>query len=564
MKDCIRKNKLLLTLTALLCMISSAASVYFAKLLQKVIDSALNLNMPAFQRILMISVVYLLLLGALSCLYSLCSKRLIRNVTRTLRQKAFYGIFRRNVQDFTEVSTADYISALTNDIKLIEENFILPALLTMQYSVMFLVTLGMLFSISPLITICLFGCVIIMFLVPGLMGVPLQKKQELLSKQLSLFTAKLKDFFSGYEVIKSYQMERHIKKEFQNENAAAAGAKYQADKLFALNEGVSGVLAGFTQFSALFIGAYLIIKGEITAGTLVALIQLSGTFINPVMMIMQSIPKIQSIRPVMKHIEELADYTDLTFTGTSLPSFSDRITAKDLSFSYDNNQPVLVNTNLTLYKNKKYAIIGKSGCGKSTLIKLVSGNYSTYEGSITYDGNNLRDLNIATLQQMISIIHQNIFMFDDSIEQNISLSDTYSSQEMEDALNVSGVLSFLERIPGGLSYPVGENGANLSGGQRQRVAVARALIRKKPILILDEGTSAVDMQTAYDIESRLLKIEDLTLLTITHNLSSDLLKLYDQIIYMEDGFIVEMGTLEELIANQAEFYRFFHLEKTSA
>ncbi len=563
MKDCIRKNKLLLIITALLCIISSAASVYFAKLLQKIIDSAINLNMPAFQRILMMSVVYLLLLGVLSYLYSLCGKRLIRNVTKTLRQKAFYGIFRRNVRDFTEVSTADYISALTNDIKLIEENYIIPFLLTMQYGVMFLVTLAMLFSVSPLITICLFGCVIITFLIPSLMGVPLQTRQELLSKQLSLFTSKLKDLFSGYEVIKSYQMESHIKKDFENENAAAAGAKYQTDKLFALSEGVSGVLAGITQFSALFIGAYLIIRGEITAGTLVAIIQLSGTFISPVMMIIQNIPKIQSIRPVMKHIDELADYTDSMFTGTSLPSFSDRITAKNLSFSYDKNQPILISANLTLYKNKKYAIIGRSGCGKTTLIKLLSGNYSSYEGSITYDGNNLHDISISKLQQMISVIHQNIYMFDDSIEQNISLFDTYSSQELEDALKASGVLAFLERIPGGLSYQVGENGANLSGGQRQRVAVARALIRKKPILILDEGTSAVDMQTAYDIESRLLEIDELTLITITHNLSSDLLKLYDQIIYMEDGFIVEMGTLNELIANQAQFYHFFHLQKTS-
>ena len=563
MKDCIRKNKLLLTLTALLCIISSAASVYFAKLLQKVIDSALNLNMPAFQRILMISVVYLLLLGVLSCLYSLCSKRLIRNVTKTLRQNAFYGIFRRNVQDYTEVSTADYISALTNDIKLIEENYILPALLTMQYGVMFLVTLAMLFSISPLITICLFGCVIIMFLVPGLMGMPLQRRQELLSKQLSLFTLKLKDFFSGYEVIKSYQMDSHIEMEFENENAAVAGAKYQADQLFALNEGVSGVLAGITQFCALFIGAYLIIKGEITAGTLVALIQLSGTFITPVMMIMQNIPKIQSIRPVMKHMDELADYTDIMFTGTSLPSFSDCITARNLSFSYDNNQTVLSNINLTLYKNKKYAIIGGSGCGKTTLIKLLSGNYASYEGNITYDGNNLQDINIPKLQQMISVIHQNIYMFDNSIEHNILLSDTYTDQELTEALNASGVLSFLERMPNRLSYQVGEHGANLSGGQRQRIAVARALIRKKPILILDEGTSAVDMQTAYDIESRLLELDDLTLITITHNMSSDLLKRYDQIIYMEDGSIVEMGTLNELIANQAQFYRFFHLKETS-
>jgi len=561
MKDCLRKNKLLLVITVLFNIINSAAAVFLAKLLQKVIDAAISGNMSAFQRILMVSVIYILLLGILSYLYSLCSKRLIRNLTKMLRQKAFYGILRRNVQDFTGVNTAEYISAFTNDIKLIEENYIIPSLLTLQYAVIFIVTLVMLFEISPLITVCLIGCVIVMFVVPGLMGKPLQTRQEMLSKQLSIFTSKLKDFFSGYEVIKSYQMDGHIKREFKNENAAAAGTKYRADKLFALNEGVSGILAYITQFSGLFIGAYLIIRGEITAGTLVALIQLSGTFVSPVMMIMQNVPKIKSISLVIKRMDELADYTDTSFTGTALPSFSDSITVKNLSFSYDANQPVLTSANLTLHKNKKYAIVGQSGCGKTTLIKLLSGNYSAYDGSIAYDGNDLRNFNIEKLQHMISVIHQNIYMFDDSIKQNISLYDTYSSQELEDALKTSGVSQFLGRMPDGLSYHVGENGANLSGGQRQRVAVARALIRKKPILILDEGTSAVDMQTAYDIESRLLAIDDLTLITITHNLSNDLLKLYDQIVYMEDGCIVEIGSLNNLLAKQAQFYRFFNLQK---
>lgn len=561
MKNCLIKNKLLLVITVLFNVISSAAAVFLAKLLQKVIDAAISGDMFAFRRILIASVIYIFLLGILSYLYSLCSKRLIRNLTRMLREKAFYGIIRRNVQDFTGVNTADYISAFTNDIKMIEENYIVPMLLTLQYTVIFIVTLVMLFEISPLITMCLIGCMIIMFVFPGLMGKSLQARQEILSKQLSVFTSKLKDFFSGYEVIKSYQMDDHIKREFVNENDEAADAKYRADKLFALNEGISGILAYLTQFSGLFIGAYLIIKGEITAGTLVALIQLSGTFVSPVMMIMQNVPKIKSISPVIKRMDELADYTDSSFTGKVEPTFADSIAVRDLSFSYEINQPVLMNASLALHKNKKYAIVGKSGCGKTTLIKLLTGNYSAYDGNITYDDTGLRDLDIEKVQNMISVIHQNIYMFDDSIRQNICLYNTFTDQEMDDALKTSGVSQFLERMPDGLLSQVGENGSNLSGGQRQRVAVARALIRKKSVLILDEGTSAVDMQTAYDIESRLIAIDDLTLITITHNLSEDLLRLYDQIIYMEDGVVVEMGSLAELLSKQAKFYCFFNLQK---
>lgn len=559
MKVYLKKNKLLLAVTIVFNIISSTAAVYLAKLLQKVIDAAMSGDLSAFQRVLMFSVFYILLLGTLTFLYSLCCKKLIRNLTKMLRHNVFNGIFRRNAHDFSDVNTADYISAITNDIKLIEENYISPSLLTLQYIVIFMVTFIMLLRISLLITLSMIVCMIIMFVLPGLVGKPLQKSQEILSKQLSFFTIKLKDYFSGYDVIKSFQLSDYVKKEFVNENEKAVNAQYRVNKLLSLNEGISGILAYLTQFSGLFIGAYLIIRGKITAGTLVALIQLSGTFISPIMMIMQNVPKILSISPVIKRLNELADYVESSFTGTLEPSFDDNIEVQGLSFFYEKDQPVVKNTNLLLHKNKKYAIVGKSGCGKTTLIKLITGNYSEYDGKITYDGTDLRKLDIERVQNMMSVIHQNIYMFDDSIQQNICLYDAFTEPEVDKALITSGVVQFLDQLPNGLSSRVGENGSNLSGGQRQRIAVARALIRKKPVLILDEGTSAVDKQTAYDIESSLLQMDDLTLITITHNLSEQLLALYDQIIYMEDGAIAEMGNFDELLSKHAKFYNFYTL-----
>ena len=561
MKECIRKNKLILLITVLFNILSSVAAVLLAKLLQKVIDVAISGNLPAFQRILLISIIYIVALGVISYLYSLCSKRLIRNLTKMIRQKAFSGILKRNMHDFSSVNTADYISAFTNDVKLIEENYIIPLLMVLQYAVMFLVTLILLFDISPLIALCLIGCMIVMFVFPGLMGQSLQSRQEALSQQLSTFTSRLKDFFSGFEVIKSFQIVTHIKSEFENENKNAVNAKYQADKLFALNESISEILAYLTQFSGLFIGAYLIIQGKITAGTLVALIQLSGTFVSPVMMILQNVPKIKSIVPVIKRMEELGDYSDTSFVGTMEPTFTNRIAIKELSFAYEADRPILSEVDLTLNKGEKYAIVGKSGCGKTTLIKLLTGYYSTYSGDITYDGISLRDLAIDKIQSMASVIHQNIYMFDDNIRQNICLYDKFEEKDLEEVLHTSGVSQFLERMPDGILSMVGENGSSLSGGQRQRIAVARALIRHKPILVLDEGTSAVDMQTAYDIESNLLAIEDLTLFTITHNLSPDLLGRYDQIIYMEDGAVAAMGNLTELLSKHAGFRDFVNLVK---
>lgn len=561
MKEYLMNNKLILSVTVTVNIISSVLAVFLAKLLQKIIDIAIYGNIYAFKKTLIYAISYIIVLGLISYLYSLCSKLLIKNFTRMMRKRVFNGIFQKNFYDYSIVNTADYISVFTNDIKMVEENYIIPLLMVLQYGVMFIVTIILLFSISPLIAVCLIGCMILMLVIPGLMGKSLQARQEMLSIQLSFFTSRLKDFFSGYEVIKSFQITNHVKEKFDSENDNLSNTKYRADKLMALNEGISGILAYITQFAGLFIGAFLINKGDITAGKLVALIQLSGTFVGPVMIILQNIPKVTSMKPIIKRMNEFSDYTDASFMGTLNPSFTDKIAVENLSFAYEDNHHILVNTNLVLKKGKKYVIVGKSGCGKTTLVKLLTGYYSSYTGEITYDGINLCDLNIERLQNMVSVIHQNIFMFDDSIKQNICLADTFEEKDWDDALITSGVGQFLKDMPDGLLSKVGENGSNLSGGQRQRVAVARALIRHKPFLVLDEGTSAIDMQTAYDIESRLLKIKDLTLITITHNLSADILKQYDQIIYMENGVVTDIGSLTELMSRQGGFYNFANLQK---
>lgn len=561
MKYYLMKNKGLLVLTVIFNLLTSVASVFIARLLQKVIDSALSGNMNSFQRIVLISIIYIILLGVLNYLYLLFSKKLICRVIKMLRERVFIGIIRKNMQDFTKVNSADYISALTNDIKLIEDNYLMPALATLQYLVIFLVTSVLLFQISPLITLCLCFCMIFMFVLPGIIGNYLQVRQNELSMQLSVFTSKIKDFFAGFEIIKSYQMEEHINREFMKKNNMSMISKYRVDKMLAANEGLSGILAYLTQFSGLFLGAYFIIRGRISPGTLIAIVQLSGTFISPVMMILQNIPKIQGIKPVVERMNGLAEYTNMSFQGTRKPSFNKVIEVKDLCFSFDNNQPVLTNVNLQINKSKKYAIVGKSGCGKTTLVKLLTGIFSEYEGTVLYDDSELHSLDIKKLQDMISVIQQNVYIFDESIQQNIILYETFTKQEMNEVLKLSGVDQILMKLPDGILTLAGENGSSLSGGQRQRIAVARALIRKKQILVLDEGTSAVDMQTAYDIESTLLAIDDLTLITITHNLSEDLLELYDQIIYMEDGMIVEVGTLTELLKNKSGFYHFYTLQK---
>ncbi|APC80649.1 ABC transporter ATP-binding protein [Clostridium botulinum] len=557
MRECIKRNKLLLILTIIFSIISSAAMVGLSLFIQTTIDYVTIGNMDGFKRILIYSVGYGILIGLLYFIYDILSKMFIRNLLKMLRNKVFFGILRRNYKDFNSKNTADYISVLTNDMKLIEENYVVPLLLILQYSVMFGVTVILLLYLSPLVTLGIFISMLLIFIVPSIFGKTLENKQLELSNRLSFFTSKLKDIFLGYDVIRSYNLRDNTTKEFQEENNNLANAKFTADKIFVINESLSQILGLGTQFVAIFLSAYLVIKGELTMGMLIAIVQLSATFVQPVIMIMSNVPKLNSVKPIIKRIDDFSNYEDTDFVGKDKPYFNSNLEISNLYFNYGNERPAIDNISLRIDRNKKYAIVGGSGCGKSTLVKLMLGYYSDFNGDIKFDGNSIKNLDIEQLNKMISIIHQNVYMFDKTIKDNICLYKEFSKEQINNVLNLSGANKFIEETTNGLNYLVGENGSNLSGGQRQRIAIARALIQQTPILVLDEGTSAIDMQTAYDIESKLLSIENLTLITITHKMSEELLSLYDEIIYMENGHIVEKGNLKELLDKKDKFFKFY-------
>lgn len=529
------KDRLLLGGTILLGGLSSLLAAFVSIFLQRVIDVAVAGEIREFYRVLGGMAAFLLAFGVISFSEALLGKILLRNVTRYLRDRVFKGVMKQDPKEYTAQNTADYLSALVNDVKLVEDNYLVPLLLCFQMAVLFLATLGILLYLSPLVTFILLLFLVLLFAVPALMGKKLQERQDAYSAQLSSFTAAAKDFLNGYEVIRGYSALHCILGRFHKVNKDTADKKFAADRLMAVNESFSDIFSSLTVIVIVFVAAWQMMQGKISMGTLLALIQLSGTFVTPVVILMQNIPKIQGIKPVMEHLAELMDISrnegeDSSRQEYEMQGLQDAIRCTDLTFSYADDQKVLENEDFLFEAGKKYAVVGQSGCGKSTLIKLLTGYFRDFQGQIEIDGHSLKEMPQEEINRRIAVIHQNVFLFDTDIRDNICLGRQYSDEEIHKALMESGMEDFLAGMEGGIDSKVGENGQLLSGGQRQRIAVARALIRRTPVLILDEGTSAIDRETAFEIEKRLLERRELTVITITHHMDERLEGEYDGIL----------------------------------
>ncbi len=563
MKNYLFKNKILLIINVIITCLVCVLSVLVAFTLESIIDCA---NNPSLNKLLDVSIfviLFFLTRRVVSVMYEFFRNKYLYKSMLVLKQDIFKSIMQRNIKLFKDENSANYISALTNDIRLVESDYFVNVLTIILYIVMLILGLISMISINPII--CLFVIVTsILPVIPSfLFGKKLGIKNKHYSDSLSRFTIKIKDLFSGFEVIKGFNIESKANDDYNMVNNECEHAKYNYSNFFAFVNIFSQYLGDIAFFGTTIIGVYFTIKGKMTVGSVIAATQLMNYVVNPIMNLSGCITKLKSIYPINEKIINLINNQNINDIGLDKSEFISSIKFDNVRFEYNSDKKVLNGLSFEVKKGEKCAIVGGSGSGKSTLLQLLLRFYDSYDGEITMDGQKITDINYNSLYNLISTIQQNVFMFDDTIENNIVLYNNYDSKVVDDAISKSGLRKLVDSLPKREKSLVGENGSNLSGGEKQRIAIARALIKNTPILILDEATSSLDNENAYNIENSILSLDELTCLVVTHKLNEEILSKYDKIIVLKNGQVEEIGKFDELISNQGYFYSLYNIAGTN-
>ncbi|MEB3214801.1 MAG: ABC transporter ATP-binding protein [Nostocales cyanobacterium 94392] len=477
-------------------------------------------------------------------------RNLAQSIQHDLRLDAYKHLQNLELAYFEERSTGGLMSILSDDINQLERFLDVGANDILQTATTIIILGAAFFILAP--NVAWMTMLPIPFILWGTFAYQdlLEPRYADVREKLSFLNSRLSNNLSGITTIKSFTAEDYESQRLASDSDAYRRSNRQAIKLSAAFVPLIRmlILIGFT--ALLLFGGMSAVNGNMTAGTYSVLVFLTQRLLWPLTRLGQTFDLYQRAMSSTNRVMNLLDTKITIHPGNvDLPIEKVRgeIAFNHVTFAYQDRQPVIKNLSLTIPAGTTIAIVGSTGSGKSTLVKLLLRFYEITSGTITVDNINLQDINLPDLRRCIGLVSQDVFLFHGTVAENIAYG-TFNANDKEimTAAKVAEAHEFIMQLPQGYQTIVGERGQKLSGGQRQRIAIARAILKNPPILILDEATSAVDNETEAAIARSLERITvDRTTIAIAHRLST--IRNADRIYVVEYGEIVESGTHEELL-----------------
>ena len=557
MRQFYRGNGFRFALAMVQTVLLTGANLMISWLIQQIIDLSTGVDIGfTFGQIVGLTAVSIALeVGAFAFAY-VSKPRLIARGIGQYKEYVFAQMCKKGISAFSGENSAVYISALSNDANSIETGYLANIFVIIDNCLICAGALVLMFWYSPLLTVISIALSALPLLASLATGNLVARAEKQVSDRNETYMTTLKDSLAGFSVIKSFRAEVQMCRIFAERVGKVSDAKCLRKKMSVLVQMLSALSGCIVQFGVFLIGAYLALRGAgLSAGTVLVFVQLLNYVINPVGNIPQALAECKASKALVEKVAKALSENVREEGSVQKTTLDKGITLDGVSYSYSPEKQVLNGMNVTFEAGKSYALVGASGCGKSTLLNLLMASDTDYSGSIRYDDTELREIRTDALYELVSVIQQNVFIFNASIRDNITMFSDFPREEVDRAMEQSGLSALVEAR--GEGFQCGENGCNLSGGEKQRISIARSLLKKSRVLLVDEATAALDAQTASQVSGAILDLRGITRIVVTHSLEESQLKRYDRILTLKNGRIHEEGTFAELMAKKGYFYSLF-------
>jgi ABC-type multidrug transport system fused ATPase/permease subunit len=547
--------------------LSASITVYGSWLGGKMIDIALNRDISLFTSYLYIQIALTVLRTIVSYLNPKANQLYSFYSGRTFRRLALERITQLPIAYYENKNSGETISQLTSNIDRLQWGCGGAIAGIWSYVPTIIIVSGFaLVKINLNLTlICLITIPIISWII-GRISMPIENSSKKIQEKISEYNACLKEFIEGNHLFKAYNMKKHFTEKFKGKCDEVAEESYQIAKKQSIGMGLNRLNILIPNILAYSIGSIFVINGKLSVGELVIFANVLSPFLNGFEQVTANYQELIKQSGRARHYFDLIDEKSERSDGEDFSATECEyvIEFENVSFQYDDAQKVLNNVSFSVKKGENVALAGISGSGKTTIHKLICGFYDQYQGQIRVNGREISEWNLDSLRKNIGIVSQEVFLFNDTIMENVRYGNLLATDEqIIDACKDSYVDEFVSTLEKGYDTLVGERGITLSGGQRQRLAIGRAILKDAPILLLDEPTSALDTKSEYYIKQALEHLsEGRTVFTIAHRLSTIINS--DKIIVLDEGVIVEEGSHNELMANKHKYAALYEREITDA
>lgn len=520
-----------------------------------IINNTGTIDFNALLRILSITVASYIITKIFDYLKRYYLSNTTTEIIYSLREDLGNKILQLPLSAVDENKRGDIISRFAMDLNIVNESLLSSFLQTTTSIIRIAATLIMMLLINTWMTLIV---ILIALISSGLIAIVIKVSQKYFAKQMDIqgsTTGQIEEIFGAQEVIRSLNYEECTKKEFSRNVDEWYKYDWKSKFISALNGPIMELSSNIGYVLVAVMGGILVLQGTMSVGRVVTFFEYLKSFAHPLQDLIGIIPQIQAGIESIDRIFEFLEYDDEENPSTKeLKEFKDEISFENISFGYTEDEKIINNFSLTVKKGQKIAIIGETGSGKTTLIKLLMRLYDIDSGEIKIDGININEYDKNSLRSFMGMVLQEIWLFSDTIEENIKYGNLDSTEE--DIINASKQANadyFIKQLPEGYQTILEEDADNISQGQKQLLTIARAIISKKEILILDEATSNIDSRTEFLIQKAMDKLmENKTSFIVAHRLST--IRNADKIIVLGRGRLIEQGTHDELMAQKGYYY----------